>query len=93
MSNTIGRFGYEIRKMTKTDDRPFNPIVILNLDNWSHDDNGVPHISNHLMHEGEIDGYIQALKDDLDAVGKRAKDALKRAKATTHKIVSDRNTD
>jgi len=43
------------------------------------------------MHEREIDDYIQALKDDLDAVGRRAKAALKKAKATTHKIVSERN--
>ena len=49
------------------------------LDHWSRDE-GPPQVSIELMSETEIDDYVKALKDDLDAVGKKAKAALRRAK-------------
>ena len=45
------------------------------------------------MSEGEIEDYIDALKADLDAVGARAKRALKKAKADTLRFVRERNSD
>lgn len=92
MSSTIGRFDYKIIKMRKTGDRPFDPIVILQLGRWSSADVHVPRISPHLMSDVEIDSYIAELKADLDAVGRRAKKALTRAKTETLKIVADRNS-
>ncbi len=39
----------------------------------------MPAVSPHLMTEEEIEYHIQALKDDLDAVGKNAKSVLRKA--------------
>ena len=44
------------------------------------------------MTEEEIDWHIKAFQDDLASVGKRAKTALRRAKADTMNIVSERNS-
>ena len=92
MAKTIKQFDYKIIKMKKSDELPFSPIVILDLNNWSGGKNEAPQISAHLMTEGEIDFQIEALKADLDAVGRRAKKALATAKAATKKIVSERNS-
>ena len=54
--------------------------------------NDTPIIFPHLMTEGEIDSHIQQLKIDLDAVGKRAKAALLRAKDETKLFVQSRNS-
>ena len=53
---------------------------------------GAPLISAQLMSEEEIDTHIKDLKDDLDAVGTRAKKALKDAKDKTLKMVRERKT-
>jgi len=66
-------------KMDGKDKLPFNPIVTIRLDNWTTSKDEVPTISAHLMTEDEIDYHIEALKDDLDAVGKKAKAALRKA--------------
>ncbi len=81
MSNTIGQFDYRIIKMGKNDkgSLPFNPIVTITLDHWPSDKGDTPQISPNLMTESEIEHHIQALKDDLDAVGKKAKSALHKA--------------
>jgi len=91
MSQTIKQFDYKIIKMKKSDSMPFGPIVIINLDHWSGGNGEAPQISPHLMSEGEIDGHIALLKADLDAVGRRAKRALAKAKEDTLAIVSVRN--
>ena len=83
MAGTIKQFNYKIIKMKKTDQMPFSPIVILNLDHWTGDDGDAPQVSPHLMTEDEIDARIIDLKADLDAVGQRAKRALTNAKAAT----------
>ena len=54
------------------------------------DREGWPLLSPQLVHEGEIDWYIQAFKDDLDRVGRLAKAALKRANQRTHERVRER---
>ena len=90
MSKTIGRFGYTIAKMKKSDRLPFNPVVHICLEHWR--ENGAPIVTPQLMSEREIDEYVKYLKDDLDSVGRKAKAALVRAKASTLKIVSDRNS-
>lgn len=91
MSETIGTFGYTIAKMEKSDRLPFNPVVHICLEHWSVPKDGAPTVTPQLMSEGEIDEYVKSLKDDLDSVGRKAKAALVRAKASTRKIVSDRN--
>lgn len=90
MSKTIQQFDYQIVKMAKGDDLPFNPHVEIVLDHWTSKDNGPPIISPRLMSDGEIDEYVEQLKADIGAVGKRAKDALSRAKDETKAIVSNR---
>ena len=92
MAKTIRQFSYKILQMPKGSRRPFNPIVILNLDHWTGGTDDAPQVSPHLMSEGEIDWQIEALKADLDAVYKRAKRALKNAKSATLKNVADINS-
>ena len=77
-SSTIGRFGYRIVAPEKGG-RLFTPYInIIPKDYYSQDDDGWPLLSPQLT-EPEVDGYIQACKDDLDQMGKRAKRALRRA--------------
>jgi hypothetical protein len=92
MSKTIKQFDYQIIKMAKGDDLPFNPHVEIVLDHFTSKGNGPPIISPDLMSDGEIDEYVEQLKADIGAVGKRAKDALSRAKGETKAIVSNRNS-
>lgn len=93
MSNTIKQFDYLIVKMKNGDKLPIDPHVEIVLDHWMKQNNDdTPIISPHLMSESEIDSHIQQLKINLDAVGKRAKAALLRAKAETKIIVSNRNS-
>jgi hypothetical protein len=89
MGKTIGQFDYSIKAMKKEFPLPFDPQVLIHLQHWGMED-GAPLVSASLMSESEIDRHIQDLKDDLDAVGKRAKAALVRAKAQTKAIVSER---
>lgn len=90
MGKTIGTFDYTIEKM-KPDDRPFNPVVHICLQNWSPGSGNVPRVSPELMTEGEIDEQVNALKADLDNVGRKAKAALVRAKESNQKIIAGGN--
>lgn len=92
MSKTIKQFDYRIIKMKKEDTLPFSPHIEIVLDHWVEQNNNTPIISSALMSEAEIDGHIQLLKIDLDAVGKKAKAALLRAKTETTTIGSNRNS-
>ena len=92
MSKTIKQFGYQIIKMARGDNLPFDPHVKIVLDHWTSNGNGLPIISADLMSDGEIDEYVEQLKADIDAVGKRAKNALSRAKDETKVMVSNRNS-
>lgn len=95
MTNTIGQFDYSITKLGKgSKTLPFNPWVHICLKSWGNTDvgSGAPLISAQLMSEEEIDTHIKDLKDDLDAVGTRAKKALKDAKAKTLEMVRERKT-
>ena len=84
------RFGYRIipppgeRKARL----PFTPYVYIIPSHYGLDDDGCPLLSPQII-EPEIDGYIEALKEDLDRVGKLAKRALKRA----HKKMLSENRD
>lgn len=89
MSNTIGQFDYRIETMKKGDSLPFDPQVHIELKRWGMKGD-VPVISPTLMSEAEIDEQIKFMKDDLDAVGKRAKAALRQAREKTKTIVSER---
>ena len=82
MGKTIGEFRYKILA-PKKGDRPFNPIVYIELGDHSTHENGWPRISPQLMSEGEIDEQVALLKADLDHVGNLAKKALLRAKRRT----------
>ena len=91
MSKTIGQFDYRIIKMEKDSNLPFNPIIQITLQHWTTGNaDDTPTISPHLMTEGEIDYHIEALKRDLDAVGRRAKSVLRRANEETRAIVGAR---
>ncbi len=81
MANTIKRFGYKIIKTQK--------IVFLNVRYGGIDEEGRQQVSPSLT-SGEIDAYIELLKADLDAVGKRAKKALTNARAAASKMAAER---
>ncbi len=83
MSRTIGQFGFELvgRGSLEPGEIPFPPYVYLNLKGWT-EHNGTLCISAQLMSEGEIDAIIDALKKDLDKVGRSAKKALQRHQKT-----------
>jgi hypothetical protein len=78
VSTTIKQFDYSITK-GRPGDTPFSPHVVLTLAGHGTNEDGTPLLSANLMTSAEIDFQIQALKDDLDAVGKRAKAALAKA--------------
>ena len=91
MSNTIGRFDFEIDKMGKGDGSlPLPPQVRFTIDHHGQSRSGMPTISETLTSAAEIDRYVTEAKADLDAVAKRAKAALLRANAETESIVNDR---
>lgn len=92
MSNTIGQFDYSVKTMKKEFALPFDPQVYIKLKHWGMNGD-IPVISPSLMSATEIDEQIQAMKKDLDAVGKRAKAALVRAKVQTKAIVAARIPD
>lgn len=82
MNKTIGKFGYTIAKMKKSDNQPFRPFVHIYLKKYTTEENGVPIVTPQLMSEREINGNIKQLKDDLENVGRKAKTALVRATAS-----------
>ena len=87
MTKTIGVFSYRIFA-PKKGDYSFNAIVhIVPKTYWTAKD-GLPILSPQLMTEQEIDWHVQALKEDLDHVGRLAKRALKHANERTLKNLS-----
>jgi len=80
MSNTLNKFDYVMVKMDRKDNEellPFVPFVEITLKQWGTSSyHEAPSLSGQLITHKEIDDHVQALKEDLDAVGKRAKDAL-----------------
>lgn len=94
MSKTIKAFDFRTIKMAKRDydnrGLPFNPHIeiVAYASILMKDIDQAIRISADLMTEEEIDYHIRALKEDLDAVGKRAKSALRKAQADTKAIVS-----
>lgn len=90
MSKTIGQFDYEVTKMEKDSQLPFNPFVYLCLKHYGLTTrDGSPTISAQLMTEVEIDQHVRDLKQDLDALSRLAKAALKRAQDQTQRLVSE----
>ena len=80
-TNTIKQFDYHIPK-AKSGALPFPAFIRIILRRWLRLDDGTPVISPELMSDGEIDQYIQDCKDDLDRVGRLAKQALQKAQKT-----------
>lgn len=92
MSSIIKKFTYDIHKMKKRDDPLFDPFVQLTLADWgTAKGSNAPLVSATLASEAEIDEHIKNLKDDLDAVGKAAKTALRKAREQTMSFVNERN--
>ena len=91
MGKTIGYFDYTVLK-SLPDEVPINAAVHISLKRFTSAElqSGWPLISPQLMTDGEIDWHVQALKDDLDHVGRLAKAALKRANEQTLKQVRSR---
>jgi hypothetical protein len=91
MSKTIGQFDFDLVKMQKGDSMPFNPHVTIVLKHWgATDSGGAPVVSANLMTDAEIDWQIAAMKEDIDAVGRRAKAALHKARDAPLAIVASR---
>jgi hypothetical protein len=88
--NTIGQFDYKIEKMVEEDPLPFNPRVQFVLKSFQLDADGSPLLPNILMSESEIDEYVRQLKEDLDAISRKAKEALRKGSEKTMSIVSGR---
>ena len=87
MAKTIGQFDYTTHAPKKRDVPfiPFPAIVHIVLKEHSTDEDGWIRLSPELMSEQEIDGYVQACKEDLDRVGRLAKRALQCANERTRK--------
>jgi uncharacterized membrane protein YbaN (DUF454 family) len=88
--NTIGQFDYKIEKMVEEYPLPFNPRVQFVLKSFQLDADGSPLLPNILMSEREIDEYVRQLKEDLDAISRKAKEALCKGSEKTMSIVSGR---
>jgi hypothetical protein len=73
MDDTVGRFDFAIAGGPDSSTFPF---VRIRLQRWSTSESNGLLVSAQLMTPKEIDDCIDSLKEDLDAVGKRAKDAL-----------------
>lgn len=92
MSDTIKTFGLWVSKIGKADAVPWTPHVKIVLNQWSDVGDGIPAVTPQLVNESEVDAYIQALKADLDAVGRRAKAAIRQARQETAAIAGSRNS-
>ena len=79
MGKTIGQFEYKMMGDQTTH------IVQIRLKAWDESNDWKPLVSPDLMTEAEIDGHVQALKDDLDAVGRAAIKALRKRRPTLAK--------
>lgn len=80
MTKTIGRFDFETIEAETENVLQFGPTIRLCLKFFGTTSGGFPTISPDLMTEDEIDYYVAQLKADLDAVGKSAKEKLKKSK-------------
>lgn len=93
MPNTIGQFDYEVTKMDKGSDLPFNPHVLLCLKHWGATTrDGAPVVSATLMTDQEIDFHIGQLKADLDRLASTAKAALRKAQEKSKELVIQRGS-
>ncbi len=81
------RFDYRIVAPQKGDP-PFTAFVYIIPSFYSSDDDGCPLLSPQIT-EAEIDGYVQAYKEDLDRMGERAKRALQQAHERTLEMLRD----
>lgn len=93
MKKTVEQFTFRVFRMEKGDTLPFDPRIEIVLDHWSSDSNSPPAVSPHLMSDREIDLHIQQLKDDLDAVGQKAKAALRSAQTATKELFRGKKSD
>ena len=76
MGKTVGRFDYDLI----TDETVLiTPLVKIVLKGLSRNGDGMIAVTPQLT-ELEIDANVELLKADLDAVAKRAKSAIRRAK-------------
>ena len=67
-------------------DLPFPAILYIGLESWSENKgDGTPLLTPQLINEKEIDWWVDALKKELDHVGRLAKEALKRANEKTQR--------
>lgn len=64
------------------DPGPLTPKIFICLKRWT-DRRGTPVISADFVSDLEIDACIKQMKDELDAVGVKAKRALRRADERT----------
>ena len=81
-------FDYRIVAPQKGD-HPFTAFIYIVPSSYSSHDDGWPLLSPQIT-ESEIDRYIQAFKDDLDRMGKRAKRALQRANKRTLEMLTEK---
>jgi hypothetical protein len=82
MGSTVGQFDFILSAGVESPLGPGDmivdlPMVRICLKHGVGADGRAPVISAQLTTENEIDGWISALKEDLDAVGERAKQALR----------------
>lgn len=92
MSNTIGRFDFEVIAPGENDPYPFDPAIKLCVKNYGDSTrDGLPTMSANLMSEREIDDRIRDLKEDLEVLGKKAKRALASAREQTMSQLKGRN--
>ena len=89
MTKTIGVFDCKVNS-PKEGGVAFNANVTIGPVTYSSDKNGRISLTPHLMTEGEIDWYVDALKKDLDYVSRKAKKALKTANEKTRQMVTMR---
>lgn len=72
------RFGYRIAAASL--DPPVEPYVCIELRQWQVGKEGQAIITNGLVTEDDVDGYVEALKAELDGMVVKAKDALRMAR-------------
>jgi hypothetical protein len=82
VTKTVGKFTFDLIAARKGV-QPFNAIIRIGLKSWSTGEDGWPCLTPHLMTDKEIDYHLNALKADLDRVGRVANQALKRANEKT----------
>ena len=74
----VDRFGYTVARGSLNP--PLEPYVCLELRRWQVGEAGQAVITAGLVTEEDIDGYVEALKAELDSMGAKAKCALRLAR-------------